>query len=198
VPVVANPAGDCPAPDNGATASHAPGSARWLPDCKKPLRREYFRVFAKSESSAFMVPRPDHSTIARALCSSEAAGSSLRALLERYTLCAETPDVNRINTMLPADALAIAHALHEHLRFEANGGDVRPYPYSEDVLAVCELKPELAKGVLSDICDWEREHDRKRKAGVPIPAIGRVPPASEGPPLAAAMNELYGIAPQQE
>lgn len=192
LPNVRNPTGDCASPpDNGARPGHAPGQARYLPDCKAPLRRQYFRVFAQSESNAYMIPRPDNVPTTRALCTSEPAGSPLRALLEKYTLCTEAPDVERVNAMTAADALAIAHALHEHMQFVANGGDVRPFPYDDDVLAVCDAKHALA---LSDRCMYTRELERKMREQGELAEPYRIPPDAEGPPLAAALNELYGIS----
>ena len=194
LPDVRNPTGDCVAPpDNGARPGHAPGDSRYVPDCKPPLRRAYYRVFAKSEQQAWMMPRPDGAPMIPALCAS-AESSQVRALLEKYTLCTESPDIDRVNAMTAPDALAIARALHEHMRFVANGGDVRPFPYDDDVLAVCDAKPELAKGVLAERCAYTRELQRKAAEG-PVAEPYRIPPDVEGPPLAAALNELYGITP---
>jgi hypothetical protein len=198
LPEVRNPSGDCETPaDNGAGDAYGSGSeARYLPDCKAPLRRQYYRVFAQSESRAWLMPRPDHGAPTRALCASEAAGSPLRTLFDKYTLCDEAPNVDRVNAMTPSDALAIAHALHERLRFVAFGGEAQPFAYADDVLAVCDAKPELAKGVLSDRCARQRKRQRDMQTGAVALGPYVIPPDHEGPPLAAALNELYGIAPQ--
>jgi len=194
LPDVRNPSGACVAPPgNGARPGHGPGEARYLPDCKPPLRREYYRVFAQSEQLAFMVPRPDDAAPTRALCASEAQGSPLRVLFDRYTLCSAVADVARVNAMTPADAMAIGHALHERMRFSAVGGDVRPFPYADDMLAVCDAEPALAQGALAERCAYERDLARRAAEG-PIAEPYRLPPDPEGPPLAAALNKLYGIA----
>lgn len=190
---VRNPTGACGAPPgNGARPGHAPGHWRYLPDCKAPLAREYYRVFAYSESVASMFPRPDGAPGTAQICASEAPGTPLRELFERYTLCAAEPNVERINAMKTEDALAIGHALHVRMRFEASGGHVTPFPYDDDVLAVCDHKPELAKGVLADRCAHTRDLLRRAAEG-PVAEIGREPPDEEGPPLAKALNELYQI-----
>jgi hypothetical protein len=88
------------------------------------------------------------------------------------------------------------HALHEQLRFVAVGGNVQPYPYADDALAVCEQNPELAKGALAQMCEWEQSHERGRASGEGNNLMGRFPPDTEGPPFAAAMNKLYGIKAQ--
>jgi hypothetical protein len=192
-PNVRNPTGDCATPPgNGARPGHGP-SWRYLPDCKAPLRREYYRVFAWSESVASMFPRPDDAAATIEICTSEPPGSPLHALLSRYTLCDKQPNIERVNKMTAADALAIGHALHERLRFQANGGDVRPFPYDDDVLAVCDQMTELAQNELKDRCDYTRDLARRAAAG-PVGEAYRMPPDGEGPPLAKALNELYGIS----
>jgi len=196
LPNVRNPSGDCASPaDNGAGDAYGSGTtARYLPDCKAPLPRQYYRVFAQSESRAWLMPRPDQGAPTLALCASEAAGSPLRTLFDKYTLCAKWPDVNRLNSMTAADAMAIAHALHERLRFTALGGETQPYAYANDVLAVCGAKPELANGVLSDRCARERKRWRDMQDGSGALGPYVIPADHEGPPLAAALNELYGVA----
>jgi len=191
--LVRNPTGDCAtAPGNGARPWHSPGNWRYLPDCQAPLSREYYRVFAWSESVAWMVPRPDGAPGTAQICASEAAGTPLRALFERYTLCDAQPNIEKVNAMTAADALAIGHALHVRMRFVANGGAVKPFPYDDDVLAVCDHKPELAKGVLAERCAYTRDL-RRRAAEGPIGEPHRMPPDPEGPPLAMALNELYAV-----
>ena len=57
---LANPTGSCEPSGNGARPGyHAPAGSTWLPDCANPLRREYWRVFAKGPSSAYTMPRLD-------------------------------------------------------------------------------------------------------------------------------------------
>lgn len=192
LPLVRNPTGECVTPPgNGARPGHGP-SWRYLPDCQAPLKREYYRVFAWSESVASMFPRPDDAPGAVQICKNEAPGTPLRALFERYTLCDPQPNIERVNKMTAADALAIGHALHVRMRFEANGGDVRPFPYDDDVLAVCDQKPELAQAELADRCAYTRDLARRAAAG-PVGEAYRMPPDREGPPLAKALNEIYGI-----
>lgn len=191
LPDVENPTGDCPAPDNGARAGHWPAESRWLPDCTLALHEEYFRVFALSERTAYMMPRPDQVSTTALVCKEE---SEARAVFERYTLCSETPDVAKINAMAIDDAFVIARALHARLRFVAEAGGVSPWPQTSDVVVICKTKPELAQGALKSLCKWELERDALRRAGKPVTDEGRMPADSEGPPLAKALNELYGIA----
>jgi hypothetical protein len=193
LPLVRNPTGDCTAPPgNGARPGHGPANWRYLPDCQAPLNREYYRVFAWSESVASMFPRPDGAPGTAQICANEASDTELRALLDRYTLCDAQPNIERINAMKAADALAIGHALHVRMRFVASGGEVSPFPYDDDVLAVCDAKPELAKGVLADRCAYTRDLARRAAEG-PVAEVYRMPPDSEGPPLAKALNEIYGV-----
>jgi hypothetical protein len=193
IPAVHNPSGDCPAPNNGVRLGYTSGGARWLPDCQTPLREQYFRVFATSEQRAWMTPRPDALEVTAQACADTQDGA-LHALLERYTLCAAEPDIARVNAMSPVDALAIAHALHERLRFTAQGSLVRPPPQTSDVLAICDARPDLASGVLRERCAWDRRWRDEMAAGKESILMQRLPPDAEGPPLAAALNQLYGIA----
>lgn len=194
LPSVRNPTGDCAAPDNGARAGHAPGNSRWLPDCTLSLKQEYFRVFALSERTAYMFPRPDYGTTTAIVCTQEAEGSPARAMFDRYTLCAEVPDVEKINAMAIDDAFVIARALHARLRFVGGAHGVSPYPQTSDVVMICKTKPDLAQGVLKDLCEWQLGRDAQRRAGQGVTDEARMLDASEGPPLAKALNELYGIA----
>ena len=139
-----------------------------------------------------MFPRPDGAPGTAQICANEAAGTPLRALFERNTLCDAQPNIEKVNAMTAADALAIGHALHVRMRFVASRGEVSPFPYDDDVLAVCDRKPELAKGVLADRCAYTRDLWRRAAEG-PIGEEHRMAPDAEGPPLAMALNELYGI-----
>jgi hypothetical protein len=194
LPDAKNPTGDCPPPDNGARAGHAPSNSRWLPDCTLPLKQEYFRVFALSTRTAYMMPRPDYVATTQIVCKEEAAGSPVRAMFDRYTLCDATPDVAKINAMAIDDAFVIARALHARLRFVAGPGGASPHPQTSDIVVICKTQPQLAHGALKSLCAWELPRDAQRQAGQGVTEEARMPDESEGPPLAKALNALYGIA----
>jgi hypothetical protein len=194
IPNVPNPTGNCPAPHNGARWGRGHSGSRWLPDCQHKLREHYFRVFAHSRWTATMLPRPDNVSTTRRVCEESPAGSELRTLFDRYTLCAEYADISKVNAMKIDDAVAIARALHQRLRFVATGGWVDPYAIREDVVTICKTRPELARGPLVELCEWELERDSDYRAGRPVPSIAREMDEKEATPLAAALNELYGIA----
>ncbi|HEY8947171.1 MAG TPA: hypothetical protein VIM73_23165, partial [Polyangiaceae bacterium] len=83
--VIRNPTGDCEAPDDGSRPGfHFSSDSTWLPDCENPLDREYWRVFARSASSAAIVPRPDGAPELREPCTTE---HELSPLVRKYGLC---------------------------------------------------------------------------------------------------------------
>mmetsp|Transcript_14580 Transcript_14580/g.22630 ORF Transcript_14580/g.22630 Transcript_14580/m.22630 type:complete len:184 (-) Transcript_14580:706-1257(-) len=115
-----NPSGNCSASTNGSRIGYSPGPGdTYLPDCKAPLLREYWRVFAKSEGMAYVVPRPDGIAKKYGLCD---GSDELATILEKYAMCMETLDragVDKINNIQPADALTVTNALHKNLLFKA-------------------------------------------------------------------------------
>lgn len=189
-PEIANPTGECVAEDDGGRLCyHAPeADDTYLPDCEAPLAREYWRVFAQGEDSAYVMPRPDGSTAVEAACADEDA--VLSDLLDTYTLCG-SPDVDTINDMAIADALFITHALHARLVFVAvdlgeGSGDVDPFLPMDDVLAICRAAHDA---ILDTWCgDQEGRVD-----GDSCNDMGILMTAEEAEAAAAAANALYGI-----
>lgn len=154
--VVENPSGDCEAADDGGRRCyHAPEPGdQYLPDCDLPIDREYWRVFAQSEDSAYLIPRPDGAGLTWGICDGEDA--ELAALFDQYTLCAPQVDVALVNALPPADALAIAHALHERLVFTVvdlgrGAGAVEPAPIPTDLAEAC-AGPAAGDPALVDLC----------------------------------------------
>ena len=189
---IENPTGTCePDDDGGRVCYHAPGAdSQYLPHCDAPLEREYWRVFAMEDDtgvSAYMIPRPDGSTPLAELC---AAGGHAE-LLDRYTLCDASVDVDLVNAMDPADALDIGFALHQQLVFTAvdygeGMAGVDPWAPPDDVLAICEAGADAG---LEAVCDFHwSNYD-----GEFCNDIAMTPTLEEAELLAEAMNALYGI-----
>ena len=84
---IENPSGDCLSEDNGSRRCyHTPSATdRYLKDCTNGLQREYWRVFAQNEESAYIIPRPDGMGLFYDLCEDETVGE----LFETYALCEE-------------------------------------------------------------------------------------------------------------
>jgi hypothetical protein len=184
---VANPTGSCQPSGDGARAGyHAPGDSDWLPDCQNPLRREYWRVFAQSSTSAYTIPRIDGDPRLQVVCADPA--HALAPLTMRYPLCAAADSaekVARVNDLAPADALALTHFLHGQLRFAAGSSTIDPFPMPTDIIDACKLHPNSPE--LQAMCD--REANRLQN-GIDIAFPYDGPAAVE---LAARLNELYGV-----
>jgi hypothetical protein len=186
---VENPTGTCEPSDDGSrrgTHTPEPGDV-YLPDCDLPVAREYWRVCARGAESAYTFPRLDGSPMLRLVCRD--AGYPISPLVERYGLCAAatTPaEVDRVNDMLPADALAITHWLHGQLVFRGTDQGVEPPPFPNDVLDACALHPGSRSPELVSVCDEERARlDSGHDIGLSYAAVGLE--------LARLLNELYGI-----
>jgi hypothetical protein len=187
---IVNPSGNCQASGDGSRAGyHSAAGSTWLPDCENPLRREYWRVFAQTKDSAYVIPRPDGAPELAPACN--APDHELGQIVQRQALChsAESSEqVERVNDIPPADALALTRFLHGKLRFTAGGGiGVTPHPLPTDILDACALHPAAASADLRSICDRERE---RLESGHDIGFSYVGPGAIE---LAALLNELYGV-----
>jgi len=191
-PEVDNPSGDCVAEDDGSRQCyHSSAGSAWLPDCDAPLDRELWRVFAESEDSAYMIPRPDALGLEYGIC--DGADAVLADLFDRNGLCDAVADLNIVNHMPPADAIDIGHALHERLEFSAiswgtdTGWDITPFAPDNDRLDACRVSSDP---VLDDVCaDLETN-----LAGEQCPEL-YVNYATEeiAAAMAEALNQLYGI-----
>ena len=188
-PLVENPTGSCSAPDDGSRAGYhsAGGDSVWVLDCQNPLLREYWRVFARSQESAYVMPRPDGEPRLTSICNDGL--HELYALVDNYGLChpaGSTAEVDRVNNMVVSDALKITHFLHTQLRFEVGGGlGISPFPIPSDILDACVLDANSSD--LQQICDRERD---RAESGQDIGFDYTGPGAIE---LVARLNELYGI-----
>ncbi len=188
---IENPTGNCVAPDSGGRAGyHHPGDTQWLPDCKNPLSREYWRVFATTPETAYLMPRPDGYVGLQPACTNE--DHPLHPVVLEHSLCkpASSPaEVARINAIHPRDALAIAHELHASLRFVAtdDGLGIEPFPIPSDIIDACKLHANDDLPELAAICQREEE---RLASGQNIGFRYEGPGAVE---LAKRLNELYGI-----
>jgi hypothetical protein len=189
---VTNPTGGCVQADSGARPGyHAPGCDVWLPDCANTLSREYWRVFATSTTSAYVIPRPDGARELTGPCN--VPSHPLRPLVEKYRLCEQATTqeaVDIVNDMMPSEALEITHFMHAALLFEATEGIpavyLLPFPIPSDVLDACELHADRNSASLQTDCDTMRQYVT---SGVELmPNFSET--ASE---IARLLNELYGI-----
>ncbi|HEY5935358.1 MAG TPA: hypothetical protein VIU61_12000 [Kofleriaceae bacterium] len=181
-PAAAKPAAPCPTKENGSRPGYLADSGLWIRDCNSPLEREYFRVFTSSTPStgstttAYLIPPPDGTPAIEPVC----ALPDIRKVLDRYGWCSESADPDLVNTMTVDDALLIAHALHERMKFVGTEGHVWPYPMPDDIEIVCKVpRPEVLD--LACIAYTPRE-------GMPV-----IPTLESAKALAKKLNELYGI-----
>lgn len=186
---VTNPTGTCTAPDDGSRAGYSSTTSDyvWLPDCNAPLSREYWRVFASSETSSAVLPRPDGAPQLAAPCSDSA--HPLHALVGKYALCqpATSETIAIVNDILPADALAITHFLHTQLKFQTVPGGIQPFAIPSDIIDACKLHPESNSPALVEMCQREQARiDSGKDVGFTYEGEG----AAE---LVTRLNELYGI-----
>lgn len=186
---ITNPTGACTAEDNGARRGyHSPARGDvWLPDCELPLEREYWRVFAVSATSAYVMPRPDGAPALAAVCAD--SEHELHALVEKYALCepATGATVELVNDLSPADALALTNYLHRSLRFEVVPGGLSPFPIPTDIVDACLLAPQENSQAFVELCEREQE---RLESGNELGFTYEGPAAEE---LALRLNELYGV-----
>jgi len=195
-----NPSGSCTAMGDGSRLfDHYPGpDSTYLPDCQLTLPREYYRVFTVPDGTAYMIPRPDGNPDLYDPCADP--NHELAAIVARYELCGfassssddpEEESVILANAMDPADALAVAHYLHERLVFRpAAGQGVNPGVFGSDILDACKMDEAFRNGVLAERCDFEILAEQ---SGGRMP-IGFFYEGEQARVLADKMNELYGIA----
>jgi hypothetical protein len=186
----ANPTGDCRARADGSReGDHSADGSKWLPDCKNTLAREYYRVFARSETSAYTIPRLDGAAGLQPACAD--ADHKVAWLVEKYSLCESASSaaaVERVNGMLPTDALTLTHFLHERMKFVIGAEErgISPAPFRTDVVDACALG-ENDSAELEAICERERERlQAGTDEGIEYEGSGAVE-------LVARLNELYGI-----
>lgn len=191
--LVRNPTGDCTAAHDGSRpCAHAPEPGdQYLPDCRAPLQREYWRVFASAPDTAWILPRPDAAGLTHGICDGD--DPELAALFERTGLCEPTPNLSRINALTPADALDVTHALHQRLDFEAvqlDGGiwAISPHAWPDDLVAAC-TGPGAGMAALAEFCDTVTT----TFSGGTCPEIALVMSAEVATTMADALDQLYGI-----
>jgi len=185
---VVNPTGNCTADTNGDRAGyHSSEGTVYVPDCKSPRAREYWRVFASDAEHAYTIPRLDGAPGLKPAC--DDATDPLHALVLKYRLCASASspeEVEIVNRMAIADALTLTHALHGTLRF-TNRDRLAPYAPPTDILDACNLHPTNDAPELAAMCTREQE---RLESGNDIGYTYEGPGATE---LARRLNELYDI-----
>jgi len=192
--VVSNPTGICKAKDNGARPKyHSPGpDDTYLPHCTAPLKHEYWRVFAVSWRSAYVIPRIDSFGVARkyGMCTDE---NHWAPLFKKYGLCKEvldSVDVQMVNNMKPADALDITYALHEHLCFESQdtsgSWSIVPWGPEDDIHEVCSTTIDAGA---ASYCD---EISRAFNCKGSCIEMAIVPSAAAIKVIVPGLNKLYG------
>ena len=188
---VENPSGDCSAEDDGSrTCYHAPmESDTYLPDCQTDLSREYWRVFAMSDTSAYIIPRPDGMGLMYDLCEDANVGE----LMNTYALCSETLGANEvdiINDIPPEDALLITNALHSKFLFTVDENDmISPWAPPNDIVDACKFSDDN-DDLVSDYCDTALSY---YDSGDDCPNIAFFPSAEEASIIVARLNTLYGL-----
>lgn len=188
---VENPSGDCEIDSDGSRQCyHAPmASDSYLPDCETDLSREYWRVFAMSETSAYIIPRPDGMGLVYDLCEDANVGE----LMNTYGLCTETLGANEvdiINDIPPADALQITNALHSKLLFTVDENDmISPWAPPNDIVDACTFSDDN-DDLVSDYCDTALGY---YDSGDDCPDIAFFPNAEEASIIVARLNTLYGL-----
>lgn len=191
-PKIANPTGQCTASSDGSRAGyHGANGDQWLPHCQTPLKREYWRVFATDNKTAYTIPRMDGDPLLSPACGNPKHG--LHALVQQYRLCQPATDAQTtsiINAMLPADALVLTFFLHSQLRFRASegkgGSGVSPYAIPSDVIDACKLKQGTQSSALVAVCKIVR-------STVASGFDKGISYGSAAPELADRLNELYGV-----
>ena len=186
-PDVENPSGDCEVSNDGNRRGFytSPNEAKYLPDCQNELDRELWRVFAVSDTSAYIVPRPDSMGLDFAICDGE--DPEMAALFDTYGLCTEFGNPTIINDIPPAEALQITNALHQRLRFEVDeSGMISPWAPDDDIIDACELTES------PDAQEYCQLLDSRCDGGDCID-IGYIPSLEASEALVPALNELYGI-----
>jgi len=192
--VVSNPTGTCKTNGNGARPGYSPGTdATYLPDCSAPLSHEYWRVFAVSNSSAFVIPRIDDFGVAikYGMCDGE---NEMASLLKKYSMCKEvlnSDDVKLINNMKPADALSITHALHEQLCFKAQGTSIIPWGPDDDIHEVCGKTTDAGA---ASYCSQIKKRIECLASGGPCNAMAIAPSESAVKIIVPGLNKLYGTS----
>jgi hypothetical protein len=186
-----NPSVDCEADgDGGRFCYHAPDlTDSYLPDCSLPLERELWRVFQTAAGDAYVIPRPDGTGLLFDIC--DGGDADLASLFTTYDLCVEVvTDPAVVNSMDPADALRITHALHGHLRFQGvesfGQWNISPWAPDVDLIDACDL---IQGSAAATHCSLLTESDELGEC------LDMAPQLSEDAvmELAAALNQLYGI-----
>jgi hypothetical protein len=187
---ISNPTGTCTTDENGSRSCYHTSADDYLLDCEAPLNREYWRVFAQNETSAYIIPRPDGAGLTYGLCDEE---SQLGELFIQYALCQEPLTaslITVINDIPPEDALTITNALHTELEFVVNSdGLVSPFAPPDDIVDVCNMTDDNDDVVL-EYCTtaleyYDSENDCPNIAFLPSEEVSQV--------IANRMNTLYGI-----
>ncbi len=209
---VHNPTGSCLAPDSGVRVGyHYPLDSQWIPDCQNPLSREYWRVFVTSEGEVYTSPRIDAEINSpfqspfQPIC--QDPNHELAPIVEDYRLCApmvSATDLALLPQMSLSEALTLTHFLHQQLRFEVRTVDLSevdsfetltPWPIPSDIVAACELDPDLNSPELSQRCEQEKTRLQRIEEGYPADLAGRRYEGPVGIELAHRLNQLYGITP---
>ncbi len=181
-----NPTGDCTADGDGSHRCYSVSADTYLLDCQAPLSRELWRVFAIDAQTAYVIPRPDATGLSLGICDGDDA--ELADLFDRNGLCVEIADPAVVNSMTPADALAITHALHERLDFTAEGSGsewwVSPFAPDGELYDACALSDS------ADIADFCASLTETMDAGE-CRQLASTFTEAQATAMAAALDELY-------
>lgn len=160
----------------------------FLPDCEQSP--DLWRVFAIDDDTAYIVPRPDALGLEFGLCDDPELGD----LFDRNGLCVELAAPDVVNAMTPADAIAIARALHDHIRFTANVASdgsawISPFPVPTLQIAACDAATDPGD-VLATDCQNNVDPYRVEDA---CPNLAVVRTQAEAEAMAEALNALFGV-----
>ncbi len=210
--------------DGSRPGYHTPdASDKYLPNCRNPLRREYWRVFQSQDGSAYMIPRPDGLGDKYQICSSDQRLStstgaplndeSIADKARKYGLCGNiniselnensngnvhSHSIGDINSMEPDDALEFSTIFHRQLEFVQDGEFIDPYVPDEDILAACEaLGANGAATATATATATTTYCDQvKNKCNLESGAcieMEIIPTQAVLDELIPALNELYGV-----
>jgi hypothetical protein len=154
------------------------------------LPQEYWVVIRARGGSASMFPRPDGRPELASACET---GDAFSAELKAYRLCraaTSSADLALVNALPEGTALRVSTFLHGTLRFKTTADGIDPFPYTGDLIGICERDPAARTGFLKARCDRALGYMASgQRNDVFYPWT-----EAERTELPARLNALYGVS----